>query len=79
MERRKQELVLAHKQQEELEQRLVQLSAAAAAGQAPAPLVGQLLLQLQSTSEDLGTAAEELRELETHYLHAREWCILNLC
>lgn len=69
IERRQKALVMAHKQQQELETRLANLTAA---GQATNPLVVQLQEQLTRTSNELGIAAWELAELEQHFLDARE-------
>lgn len=63
---------MAHKQQQELEVRLANISAT---GQASNPLVVALKQQLALTSHDLGLAAGELRELEQRYLDARKYLV----
>jgi hypothetical protein len=69
------ELVLAHKHQEELELRLGRIMTSA--DPSAAGLV-DLQQQLAASQYDLGMAATELRELEGFYLAAREasvWAI----
>jgi chromosome segregation ATPase len=68
LERRQSELRHAHKQQQELEQRLANISAVGAVAD---PLVAVLRKQLNAASVELNAANTELSALEQCYHDAR--------
>jgi DNA repair exonuclease SbcCD ATPase subunit len=68
MNRHQGELVLVHKQQQELERRLAN---AYAVGSVPRAVAAQLQLQLDKSSGELDQAEAHFKELERHYFCAR--------